>query len=95
MGTGVLALLLLTTGLVAALATPAQAGSTPVCVAYAGTVTYTTNATGSSTWTVPAGVTNVTFDVPVARVGSVGAATSTHGPGNPAVKAAMCRPRWR
>ena len=62
-GAGLLAVLLLTTGFVAALSTPAEAGPTPDCVPYAGTVTCTANSTGSSTWTVPAGVTNVTFVV--------------------------------
>ena len=69
MAAGLLAVLLLTMGLVAAPATPALADSTPACVAYAGTVTCTTSSTGSSSWTVPAGVTQVTFDVTGAQGG--------------------------
>ena len=68
-GTGLVAVLLLATGLVAALSTPAEAGPTPDCVPYAGTVTCTADSTGSSTWTVPPGVTNVTFVVAGAQGG--------------------------
>ncbi len=69
MAAGLFALLLVVTGLAVAPATPALADSTPSCVAYAGTVTCTMSATGSSGWTVPAGVTQVTFDVKGAQGG--------------------------